>query len=773
MHRPPRSSEPIPGYVVQERIGVGGYGEVWSAQAPGGLVKAIKFVYGYFDDARASRELKALDRIKQVRHPFLLSLERFEIVDGQLVIVTELADMSLLDRYQSCRKKGQRGIARAELLVYLRDAAEALDYMSAQFGLQHLDIKPQNLLLVGGRIKVADFGLVKRLQGSSATATGGVTPLYAPPEAFDGRVSKHSDQYSLAIVYQEMLTGVRPFPGTTLLQLARQHTQSPPLLDSLPLEDRRVIARALSKAPEQRFESCSELIRQLLTATPQPGAETPGAKPGARPPSPDHPSGTTTTAGTCPIEPVDAVRPVRPRSSAEITPRPQSTYVAPRVASSAPGDERGARPALFLGVGGLAWDTLRKLRRRLYDRFGSATAMPIYRFLLLDTDRQTIREAQTANHEEALDNLEALLTPLRKPDHYRPQARDLLRWLDRRWLYGIPRSLQTEGMRPLGRLAFLDNANEILTRLRIVLGEMSSAEALETAVAATGMGLREEAPQIFLITSLTGGTGGGMIVDLAYAVRQVLRELGLPDHAVTGLLLYGTGQQPAGQKLAQVNAWAALTELHHFSLAESHYDGDPRCGLQACAPGTPPLADSYLVHLGDNLTESTERAATDNVAEFLYLQAVSPSAAELCLGRRADSAPAYEDSTGLCVRTFGMARITMPRYRLARLAGDLFCQYLVNRWRGELGVSPEEQQRVQKRMQKWAKLSPEQRRAAREQYKSIVKLPPEKKQDLRQQWAEYQALSPHEKRMLDAPAVEKRPAERKRRAKPQTMPPLP
>ena len=68
MSQSPRNTEPIQGYLVKERIGVGGYGEVWSAQAPGGLTKAIKFVYGYFDDARASRELKALDRIKQVRH---------------------------------------------------------------------------------------------------------------------------------------------------------------------------------------------------------------------------------------------------------------------------------------------------------------------------------------------------------------------------------------------------------------------------------------------------------------------------------------------------------------------------------------------------------------------------------------------------------------------------------------------------------------------------------------------------------------------------------
>ena len=85
-------------------------------------------------------------------------------------------------------------------------------------------------------------------------------------------------------------------------------------------------------------------------------------------------------------------------------------------------------------------------------------------------------------------------------------------------------------------------------------------------------------------------------------------------------------------------------------------------------------------------------------------------------------------------------------------------------------MKPEEQQRVQMRMQKWAKLTPEQRRAAREQYKSIGKLPPEKRQALRQQWAEYQALHPGEKRMLDAPAPGETAERRKRRAGAGTQP---
>jgi hypothetical protein len=80
------------------------------------------------------------------------------------------------------------------------------------------------------------------------------------------------------------------------------------------------------------------------------------------------------------------------------------------------------------------------------------------------------------------------------------------------------------------------------------------------------------------------------------------------------------------------------------------------------------------------------------------------------------------------------------------------------------GMKPEEQQRVQRRMEKWAALTPEQRRAARERYKSMGKLSAEKRQALRQQWAEYQALPPIEKRKLDAPAAAGTGERRKLRA---------
>src|SRR5262249_1445253 len=211
-----RLAEPIPGYRLLERLGGGGFGEVWKAEAPGGLLKAIKFVYGDLEDLgeqgqRAEQELKALSRVKTVRHPYILSLERFDIINGQLMIVMELADKNLWDRFKECRGEGLIGIPREELLGYMAETAEPLDLMNTESQLPHLAIKPQNLFLVHSHIKVADFGLVKDLEGMQASVTGGVTPVYAAPETFDGWVSRYSDQYSLAIVYQELLSGQRPF----------------------------------------------------------------------------------------------------------------------------------------------------------------------------------------------------------------------------------------------------------------------------------------------------------------------------------------------------------------------------------------------------------------------------------------------------------------------------------------------------------------------------------------------------------------------------------
>ena len=171
-------------------------------------------------------------------------LERVELVSGELVMVMELADSSLQVRFDECRAAGLPGIPRDELLKNLADAAEALDLICSRFGLQHLDIKPANLFLVCGHLKVGDYGMVATLEAASnavvATPRRGFTPKYTPPEVLKDHIDPRSDQYSLALVYQELLTGEFPFPVKSPAQLMMHHASAVPDLTALPAAASRV-----------------------------------------------------------------------------------------------------------------------------------------------------------------------------------------------------------------------------------------------------------------------------------------------------------------------------------------------------------------------------------------------------------------------------------------------------------------------------------------------------------------------------------------------------
>jgi len=268
--------EPLPGYRLIEPLGRGGFGEVWKCEAPGGLHKAVKFVAPDPDGGpRAGdclrQEFDAFQQIKAIRHPFLLTLERVEMVKGEMVSVMELADRHLFDRYLEAVGQGHIGIPRDELLSYFADAAEALDLITEDYHLQHLDIKPANLFLVGRHVKVGDYGLVSRLDPTgpaqgAVRENRGLTPRYAAPEVLRGRVDARSDQYSLALVYFELLTGEFPYTARTPQQMLLQHVTAPPNLSALPEGDRPTIARALAKVAADRFPSCLAFVQGLLSA---------------------------------------------------------------------------------------------------------------------------------------------------------------------------------------------------------------------------------------------------------------------------------------------------------------------------------------------------------------------------------------------------------------------------------------------------------------------------------------------------------------------------
>jgi serine/threonine-protein kinase len=262
--------EPVAGYTLVRLRGRGGFGEVWEARAPGGVRVALKFIR--LDADQAGPEQRALEIIRDIRHPHLLDVQFAVRVEDCLVIAMPLCDESLMDRLRACQAKGLAGVPRDELLGYMDEVARAVDFLNEPrhpsgngrlVGVQHRDIKPHNIFLVGGSARLADFGVAKILEATSASHTGSMSPNYVAPEVLEGRVSQHSDQYSLAVAYAHLRSGRLPFAGESVNQVLYAHAHGQPNLTGLPEAERPVLVRALAKRPEQRWPSCRAFVTGL------------------------------------------------------------------------------------------------------------------------------------------------------------------------------------------------------------------------------------------------------------------------------------------------------------------------------------------------------------------------------------------------------------------------------------------------------------------------------------------------------------------------------
>ena len=659
-NKPLTAETDVLGYKLQERIGSGGFGEVWSAEAPGGICKALKIVYGFHDEKRAQAELKALDRVKSLRHPFLLNLERIEIFQGQLVVVTELADKSMADLFNEYVLKGEPGIPRDLILRYTRDAGDALDYMSTSHKLQHLDIKPENLLMVSGHVKVADFGLIKDLRNVSQSLMQGMTPAYAAPELFDGRPGMYSDQYSLAIVYQEMLTGVRPFPGNTPAQLAAQHMHGKPDLRSLPSGDISIIAKALAKDPKLRFGSCREMAEELLSR--KRVHKKVVSRNRTRRDESDSESGTVV------FDSSQDFTQILKSSGQPIHAIDIETLDPPEC------DETKAkfRPTLIIGVGSSGSQIACKVKQQLTNIYSTVDSVPAMKVLCIDNDRAALSQLSVHGDAGALTPEEMVSIPLRKPEAYRNQAGQF-KWLSRRWIYNVPRSLKTEGLRPLGRLAFADHFEVLWKSLSDALDAIVLPENVATTCDTLGLDPGEiENPRVIVVSSISGGLGSGMTLDLAYTLRVLLSEKGLKADSLIGILLHAAYRRQRDPGLAAANAFALMTELRHFN--DSGYPGDEALGLPEFEQDSP-FEFTYFKDLGRDLTQSDFDDRLDGVAEYISLSTVSRCQTFLDACRDLD-----EELDHFSLRSFGLSVSGPGNQGLGKYAVNRLARGLLSRW---------------------------------------------------------------------------------------------
>lgn len=264
-------------YELLDELGRGAMGVVYRARDPSiGRLLAIKTIrMAELSDPVEAERLR--ERMRREAHSAgILSHPGIVVVydvgqEGELAyIAMELVEGRSLESLM----QDQQPPSRQTILSVLRQTAAALDYAHRK-GIVHRDIKPANILIrEDGVVKITDFGVAKISSSQQLTIAGTVlgTPNYMSPEQVQGKpVDGRADQFSLAVIAYELLTGQKPFTGDTLTTVlykivAEQPRPPQEINPSLPWPVSLVLSRALAKNPEERYPTCTEFVDALEKA---------------------------------------------------------------------------------------------------------------------------------------------------------------------------------------------------------------------------------------------------------------------------------------------------------------------------------------------------------------------------------------------------------------------------------------------------------------------------------------------------------------------------
>ena len=271
-------------YVIVEKLGAGGMGEVWRARderLPRDVAVKLLQGRGLADDMMRRRFHREAMAFSKLNHPHIATIFEFDSQDGTDFIVMEFV------RGTSLAETLKRGaLPEGQALALGAQIAGALVEAHGH-GVLHRDLKPANIMLTpAGEAKVLDFGVAKLLdphrqgdregstQSMGLTETGGMvgTIAYMAPEVVSGApADARTDVYGLGMLLYEMTTGSRPFrddvPHELMYMILNQPAPDPQVLNArMSTRTRRIILRAIEKAPEDRFASAVEMLDELRAA---------------------------------------------------------------------------------------------------------------------------------------------------------------------------------------------------------------------------------------------------------------------------------------------------------------------------------------------------------------------------------------------------------------------------------------------------------------------------------------------------------------------------
>jgi serine/threonine-protein kinase len=258
-------------YSLERELARGGMATVYLArEVKQGKPVAIKAMHPSVAAALgAERFLREIKIARTMEHPLIVPLQDCGNAGGVLYYIMPYVEgESLYDRLQR-----ERRLSLEDALQITHDVASALGYAHG-LGVLHRDVKPENILLAGGRALLADFGLARAIGSdyTRLTVTGVImgTIYYVSPEQLleDRDLDQRADIYSLGCVLYEMLTGGPPYTGSSLKELVTRILRAPVpsvqrLQPSVPSGVDQAISRALAKTAAERFPTMEEFKAAL------------------------------------------------------------------------------------------------------------------------------------------------------------------------------------------------------------------------------------------------------------------------------------------------------------------------------------------------------------------------------------------------------------------------------------------------------------------------------------------------------------------------------
>jgi eukaryotic-like serine/threonine-protein kinase len=256
--------DPIPGYTIRRSIGESEKAIVYLATSAAlGMDVALKVSKSERDEANErqflAREHAALSAI---RHASIVNIYDYGVHHGR-----EYLSMEYFPR-GDLKARLQRGILEPDVLRYVEQIAKALSVVHTA-GIFHRDLKPPNVMLRNNdEVVLIDFGLARNVQGGLQSTRKGVlrgSPYYMSPEQALGEpLDARTDLYSLGIIFYEMLTGRKPYTGTSAIEVLQQHVNAPLPRLPRPLEHLQLLLDGLlAKSPDDRFANAEQVIEAV------------------------------------------------------------------------------------------------------------------------------------------------------------------------------------------------------------------------------------------------------------------------------------------------------------------------------------------------------------------------------------------------------------------------------------------------------------------------------------------------------------------------------